>query len=264
MQSSPDSKRKTLEIVAVDGQIATSLFKTPGTPATSLRREIKFALPFADLEKLRNILEVNLRRQVFNQRCSHVSSIYFDDHALSACHENINGIERRGKLRLRWYDGRDQRLFFEVKRRIGNVLEKKRLAIESAEPLPMLSFAEVARGLGHLLPPQQGELLHARREPVLMITYTREHFSSRETSTRITLDYHIRCFEQFGARRLRTSFGVPLPDLVVVEGKTPPEDESELPHLLAPLRPVLTKSSKYVMGCHVLGLLPGYPRDPFG
>lgn len=252
----------------MDGQITTFLFKrlvqSPSAPATSLRRELKFALPFADLEKLRHILEVNLQRQVFNEECSHVSSIYFDDHALSACLENINGVEKRGKLRLRWYDGQDQKFFFEVKRRIGNVLEKRRLAITSQERLGSLSFNEVARQLGRVLPPQHSELLHARREPVLMTTYTREHFSSRETSTRVTLDYHVRCFEQYGARRLRTSFGVPIPDLVIVEGKTPPDAESELPLLLAPLRPVLTKSSKYVMGCHVLGLLPGYPRDPLG
>jgi hypothetical protein len=249
-------------------QAATFLFQLMDGPsraaeASSLRREIKFALPLADLEKLRTILEVNLRRQVFNEKRSHVSSIYFDDHALSACHENINGVEKRGKLRLRWYDGQDQKLFFEVKRRIGNVLEKRRLAIESAEGLGSLSYNEVARELDRVLPASDGELLHARREPVLMTSYMREHFSSRETSSRVTLDYNIRCFEQYGARRLRTSFGVPIPDLVVVEGKTPPDSESELPLLLAPLKPVLTKSSKYVMGCHVLGLLPGYPRDPY-
>jgi hypothetical protein len=173
-------------------------------------------------------------------------------------------VEKRGKLRLRWYDNLDQRFFFEIKRRIGNVLEKYRLAIESAESLSSLSFSEIARELGRVLPPKDNEVLHVRSEPVLMTTYKREHFSSRETATRITLDYDIRCFEQFGARRVRRSFGVPIPDLVIVEGKTPPEAESELPHLLAPLRPVLTKSSKYVMGCHILGLLPGHTRDPYG
>jgi hypothetical protein len=258
-----------MENGALNTPSTTSLFQlTDGssraTDASSIRREIKFALPLADLGKLRTILEVNLRRKVFNQRISHVSSLYFDDHALSACHENINGVEKRGKLRLRWYDDQDSKFFFEVKRRMGNALEKRRLAIESTEGLGSLSYNDVARELSRVLPPRDTELLHARREPVLMTSYKREHFSSREESTRVTLDYDIRCFQQYGARRLRTRFGVPIPDLVVVEGKTPPDSESELPHLLAPLRPVLTKSSKYVMGCHVLGLLPGYPRDPFG
>ena len=126
----------------MDTQAATSLFKLLDGPskATNLRREVKFALPLADLEKLRTILEVNLRRQVFAGKSSHVSSIYFDDHGLSACHENINGVEKRGKLRLRWYDGSDQKFFFEVKRRIGSVLDKRRLAIESAEPFGLQRF----------------------------------------------------------------------------------------------------------------------------
>jgi hypothetical protein len=231
------------------------------TGTAYLRREIKFALPLADLDKLRNVLEVNLRRQIFNRRHSRVSSVYFDDHALSAAHENINGVERRGKLRLRWYDDQDARVFFEIKRRFGHVLEKRRIALESNKPLGSMSFREMILELDSVLPPKEAALLHARPEPVLITSYKREHFASRDTSARITLDYDVRCFEQFGARRMRTRFGVPLPDLVVVEGKVPPGTETDLPRLLAPLRPVLTKSSKYVMGCRVLGLLPGFHRD---
>lgn len=253
---------------SVDTSSTISLFRMLDRPdleagSASRRREIKYALPLADLQKLRSILEVNCRRIVFDKRSTEVSSIYFDDHALSACHENINGVEKRGKLRLRWYDNRDTKFFFEVKRRLGNALEKRRLAIESSVALRPLEFREIRRNLSCILPSNEAELLMVRSEPVLMTCYKREHFASRDTPIRMTLDYDIRCYDQTGTRRLRTRFGVPLPDLIVVEGKAPLGTETDLPYLLAPLRPVLTKSSKYVMGCRLLGLVPGHHRDPY-
>ncbi len=253
---------------SVNTSTTTSLFSMqdhPGleTASASQRREIKYALPLADLQKLRSILEVNCQRIVFDKMSTDVSSIYFDDHALSACHENINGVERRGKLRLRWYDDHDTKFFYEVKRRLGNILEKRRLAIESSVALRPLGFREIQRNLSRVLPSNETALLMARSEPILMTCYKREHFASHETPIRITLDYDIRCYDQTGAKRVRTSFGVPLPDLVVIEGKAPVGAETDLPYVLAPLRPVLTKSSKYVMGCRLLGLVPGHHRDAY-
>jgi hypothetical protein len=231
--------------------------------STNYRRELKFALPLADLQKLRSILEVNFRRKIFNQIQTRVSSIYFDDHALSACRESIDGVGKRGKLRLRWYDDHDSWFFFEIKRRLGSVMEKRRLAVASTVPLRSMGFRDVGRELPRVLPPDDQEIFRARPEPVLMTIYKREHFYSRDTSIRVTLDYDVRCYDQSRARKIRERFGVPIPDLIVVEGKVPVGDELDMPRLLYPLRPVLTKSSKYVMGCRVLGLLPGYRRDPY-
>jgi hypothetical protein len=49
-------------------------------------------------------------------------------------------------------------------------------------------------------------------------------------------------------------FGVSAPDLLVVEGKLPAGRELDLPDFLHPLRLRITKCSKYVLGCRMLGI----------
>ena len=93
---------------------------------TTLRREVKFALPHVDFGKFLSILEVNCRRVSYAQPTSRVASLYFDDVLLSSCHDNLDGTPRRSKLRLRWYDTPlpETKFFFEVKRRADDTMTK--------------------------------------------------------------------------------------------------------------------------------------------
>ena len=47
------------------------------------RKELKFTLPRADVQKLRRVLEGNGRRQIHNNEVSIVQSVYFDDARMS-------------------------------------------------------------------------------------------------------------------------------------------------------------------------------------
>ncbi len=236
-------------------QLHQSSDQTAGV--TGFRREIKFASSGGDLRKIRGILEVNCRRIIYNRDSSLVSSIYFDDCSLSSCRESIDGVAKRNKLRLRWYDEGDAegRFFFEVKRRVGLAIEKWRAMVESSAPLQSLSFSDLLRELLRILPAAQRELLRARSEPILMTRYRREHFKALDSPVRITLDSDIMCYDQSAATRTNQRFGVSIPDLLVIEGKAPPANELDLPGLFHPLKPRMTKSSKYVLGCQKLGLL---------
>ena len=93
------------------------------------RRELKFVFPRTDVPALRRMLETNARAVRFGpERATSVNSIYFDDDRLTACRENLAGVSRRAKIRLRWYDTAmgGGLLFFEVKSRNGVLVEKKR------------------------------------------------------------------------------------------------------------------------------------------
>ena len=83
---------------------------------TLSRREVKFAMPQADFGKLTSILEVNCRRINHGHKTSLVSSIYFDDFRMSSCHESLDGVSKRSKVRWRWYNDGDSegRFFFEI------------------------------------------------------------------------------------------------------------------------------------------------------
>jgi hypothetical protein len=234
-------------------------------PTTKRRSEIKFLLPHADLGKIRSILEVNCRRIRHEGPMSLVSSLYFDDASLSAYRENLDGVGKRAKARLRWYDQRDQegRFHFEVKRRTDLTMDKGRLAILSSVPLRSLTFQDILSELSAILPVKPRETLMRRPEPILISEYKREYFREYHSPVRITLDFDITYFDQSGRRRPGKKFGVRTPEWIIVEGKAPVGEELRLRRLLYPLQLRITRSSKYVMGCQRLGLAAARPRRLF-
>ena len=120
---------------------------------TVFRREVKFAMPHVDFGKFRSILEVNFRRVSYQRPTSRVTSLYFDDAGLSACHLNLDGTPRRSKVRLRWYDTPlpEADFFFEVKKRVGDAVAKDRLRLRSRTPVASIGIAEIVAGLSRVL-----------------------------------------------------------------------------------------------------------------
>jgi len=56
-----------------------------------------------------------------------VHSLYLDSNDLKTYHQTLNGTRNRFKLRLRFYDDRPETpIFFEIKRRVNNCIQKQR------------------------------------------------------------------------------------------------------------------------------------------
>jgi hypothetical protein len=230
----------------------------------TLRREVKFALPNVDFGKFRSILDVNCRRVSYGKRAtSRVMSLYLDDAQLSSCQHNLDGTPGRSKIRLRWYDvprpGRQ--VYFEVKRRAGEASTKERVSIHCSDLLESFEVRGIVEALIAVLPAPQAELLRMRCEPVLVTEYQRTYFEARGEPLRVTVDTHL-AFYRAGGGRLHGRFPVRVPELVILEAKSPVGGEHRLRELLLPLEPWVTRSSKYVMGCQYLGLLPGSHFGP--
>jgi len=219
------------------------------------RRELKFAMAHADSDKLRSILEVNCQRVSHRGPSTLVKTIYFDDALLSSCREHLEGVSRRAKVRLRWYDDDLEHLFFEIKKREYSIVYKERFPIRSRVPVTEMDYQEIFDDLHQILPPSVGKMLRQRPEASLITQYRREYFRSYDLSTRLTLDEQLVSYSQIGLRRPVQRFGRKDEDIVVLEAKVPENGGDELRSVLHPLAPYLTKSSKYVRGCLRLGLL---------
>jgi hypothetical protein len=219
------------------------------------RKEIKFSYRHADVGKLRHLLAANCRRLIHNKPLSMVRSIYFDDARFSACRANLDGIGRRRKLRLRWYDSLlpQQEFYFEIKWRQNRVTGKHRFQLESSTPIHALTYKQITRGLEQVLPRNHRGELWEYSEPVVIVEYKREHFASDDGSLRITLDYDITYYDQLGRSAPSALFPRRMDSLVVLEGKTPIGRESELRSLLFPFSARMSRCSKYVNGCQLLG-----------
>ena len=220
------------------------------------RREVKYAVENVDIGKLRQLLDGNCERLVHNHKVSSVRSIYFDDAKLSACRDNLNGLSARRKFRLRWYDSlKPQKdFFFEIKWRDNRVTGKHRLQLRSEIPLCKLNYSQIVRELESCTPEYLIRDLLTYNEPILIVEYKREHFSTRD-GLRITLDYEINFYDQTAKRVVSTHFPQRLEGLAVLEGKTPVGRETELRRWLHPLQARATRCSKYVHGCHKIGLI---------
>ncbi|HSF14433.1 MAG TPA: polyphosphate polymerase domain-containing protein [Vicinamibacteria bacterium] len=214
---------------------------------------MKFVLRATDLGKLRSILRTNFRRALYGNAPSMIRSLYFDDAALRAYHESVEGVGARRKLRLRWYNSEEHSLFFEVKERDFDLVSKKRVAIGSDTPLSLLRYRDVFSELHTLLEPRERELLVSQGHPVLICEYAREYYEG-PGGLRVTVDFDLGWFEQLGALRPRCRFGVHAPHTIILEVKAPLGRSVEIVPLLHPLRVAVTRSSKYVVGCEQLGL----------
>ena len=240
---------------------ATPCFQITDTFSTRVdlaeRIETKFAVPGADVAKLRSVLTGGCRAVAHNEPVSVVRSVYFDDVRLSACRANLDGLGRRQKLRLRWYDSPlpETEFYFEIKWRNNRVTGKHRLQMRSQRPLTELTYPQILSELECSLPRRYVPSLLTHSEPVVLVEYRREHFHARHSPVRLTIDYDIAYYTQLGKRGLSNSFRQPLHDAVVVEAKTPLTGQRELRQLLHPFAARPTRSSKYVNGCRMLGLI---------
>jgi hypothetical protein len=248
-----------------DQDIITNAFHLVGEDESrkdlAQRRETKYLLHDADVGKIRSLLKGNARRLIHNEPISTVRSIYFDNVMLDDCQANLDGISPRKKVRLRWYDSLNPKdvLFFEIKWRDNRITGKHRLELGLKQEVSKLAYRQIINNLIDILPPQHAADSLKRSEPIVMVEYRREHFSSADEQLRATLDYDLAFYDQTGKRAISTSFPCRMPEMFVMEAKGPEAYQQEVKELLYPFKPRAGACSKYVHGCLQLGLVP--PRN---
>jgi len=137
-----------------------------------------------------------------------VYSLYLDSPQLSLYDATARGMKNRFKLRIRYYDDSpDGPIFPEIKRRIDQVIRKKRVGIKRERITDLLSGAL----------PDRSALLNSKQDfgalqefcqlarslnaiPTLIVGYNREAYIDSITGTcRVTFDRNIRArsFNEF-------------------------------------------------------------------
>lgn len=127
-----------------------------------------------------------------------VHSVYLDSDDLKTYWDTINGMKNRFKLRLRFYSTHpDAPVFFEIKRRMNNIIMKQRGGVRrpAVDWLLNGSFPELEHLVSKKNPNQLMALqrfsellalLHAK--PKVHIAYLREAYVSDDDSYRVTMD----------------------------------------------------------------------------
>jgi hypothetical protein len=220
------------------------------------RREFKFIYRREILDELRDVLSVNARAIQFGERPeSQVRSIYFDDDHLVSCRQSLDGIDPRSKMRIRWYD-RDwpeEHLIFELKNKRSNYINKLRTSVAMGRAFEDQTYTDIKTKLAAALPARQAARLAAWSNPTMLVSYRRQHFLDRDTPIRLTLDYDLEGFDQTASSKPTNLFSLPCDQVVVLEVKAPVGFEAEVNRLLYPLKPRLSRFSKYAQCCAIMG-----------
>lgn len=129
----------------------------------------------------------------------YVHTLYMDSPELKCYHEKLDGIMNRKKVRIRSYERNykgDTNIFFELKRRSGDVILKDRTIVKGED---FRNFAEnpfellkVEKYRGNFMNEFLWEYSVNRMKPVVLVNYKRKPFVSNfDRRFRVTFDYDL-------------------------------------------------------------------------
>lgn len=167
------------------------------------RHEWKHEINQADLLALRQRLRAVARPDPHAADGTYkIRSLYFDNAADKALREKLDGVSRREKFRIRYYNGDTSVIHLEKKSKLGGLGKKQSADLTTAQAQAIAD--------GHLdwMPDSPDELvweLYAKMRmqglrPKIIVDYTREPFVFGPGNVRVTLDYNIRtgfCCQDF-------------------------------------------------------------------
>ena len=216
------------------------------------RREIKYLVKRHEIEDIRSIFRTNFQPLWYNNETSLVHSIYFDTFDFDLARASINGVAKRCKIRLRWYDSPlpKEEVFLEHKRRDSETTGKSRQKLKLNKSLNEMTYDDLLCELRDSL--EASSYIQQISQAVTLVSYEREHYQSTNLPMRLTLDYDISCVAQ--GMTVKTEFPQELPELAVVEVKVPADFTGNIEEQLQPLSLHRSRCSKYLRSLSLLGL----------
>lgn len=159
------------------------------------RHEWKHELSPADLLVLRQRLRAVMRPDPHAVGGKYfIRSLYFDTPTDTALREKLDGVSRREKFRIRYYDLDPSVIHLEKKSKLAG-LGNKQSASLTADEAQRIVDGDIAWML-HADRPLVRELYAKMRtqqlRPMTIVDYTREPFVYGPGNVRVTLDYDIR------------------------------------------------------------------------
>ena len=161
------------------------------------RHEWKHPVNGSDLRELRGRLRCVLRPDPHAGLGGRykIRSLYFDDPGDTALREKLDGVDRRTKFRVRYYNGDTGLILLEKKGKAGGLCGKQRVVL-SAQEAQAIVDGDIAwmpdAGDRPLVTELYAKMRTRGLRPKTIVEYTREPFICVPGDVRVTLDYNIR------------------------------------------------------------------------
>lgn len=158
------------------------------------RHEIKLVLSDRELS-IFNLWRINHTSILQSYDSRVVNSIYYDDDANSSVSDNISGISKRQKFRVRWY-GSDisYKPKLEIKTRVNKTGLKMNLDFpEENTAIQTLNLLEIGEAF-QLTLRKQFPNFSLNLNPKIQVRYEREYFEDSQ-GLRVTIDQNINFWD---------------------------------------------------------------------
>lgn len=123
-----------------------------------------------------------------------IRSLYFDTPEDKALREKLDGVSRREKFRIRYYNADTSCIHLEKKSKLAG-LGRKDMAVLTPEQAQSIVNGELSWMAGSeapLIVELYSKMRTQRLRPKTIVDYTREPFVYSPGNVRVTLDYNIR------------------------------------------------------------------------
>lgn len=159
------------------------------------RHEWKHEINFSDMLALRHRLKAAARCDPNAPDGKYfIRSLYFDTPYDKALKEKINGISRREKFRIRYYNGDTSFIRLEKKSKLDGLCGKEGASLTADEvqaiiggDLDFMRFSE-----NELVRELYAKMNSQQLRPKTIVDYDREAFVYPAGNVRVTMDYNIR------------------------------------------------------------------------
>ena len=160
------------------------------------RHELKYAIPYVEYVAMRNRLRMIMKKDphVGNDGLYRIRSVYFDNSEDKALREKIDGIGKREKFRIRYYNDDLSFITLEKKMKINNLCLKYDATITEEEFRKIMNkdYAWMKDHPDELIREFYAKIVYQRLRPRVLVSYTREPYIYEAGNVRVTFDSQIR------------------------------------------------------------------------
>ncbi len=159
------------------------------------RHEWKHQINHSDLLILRSRLSAITGRDTHAKEGSYqIRSLYFDNLADKVLREKLDGVNKREKFRIRYYNGDTGLIRLEKKSKTNNLCLKQStlLTVEQASSIAEGKWDWMATSTDSLIAELYSKIQSQGLRPKVVVDYIREPFVYAPGNVRVTLDHEIR------------------------------------------------------------------------
>lgn len=220
------------------------------------RYEKKFLINNIQMEILKNNLSaaLYLDSNIKSDDGSYfIRSLYFDDYKDTSYYQVIDGISKREKYRIRYYNYDPSYITLEKKSKVNNLGKKDKDKLTKEMVMKFINKEEIETDKP-VITELQSKMKTDLYKPVVIIDYLRRAFTYPINDVRITLDYNISCSYELSKFFEKDINSIPLLDknMAILEVKY----NDFLPDIVKRLINVenleITSFSKYSTGRNML------------